>query len=99
MSSGKRLEVSPETYKNNIHIIQFIGRQHALLTDIVEQLNICYTFKVRFMVLIKLYAFINVFPIDFGLYGSIIYTCYSNNFRILSIHHSNGRISSTKIMR
>lgn len=32
--------------KDLIGMIKFIGQQHAFLTDITDQLNICYAFQV-----------------------------------------------------
>lgn len=32
--------------KNSIDVVKFVGRQHAFLTDIMDQLNVCYAFQV-----------------------------------------------------
>lgn len=46
-STSNRLKVSVNMYsKDSIDVINFIGRQHALLTDIADQLNNCYAFQV-----------------------------------------------------
>lgn len=43
-----RLKVSVNAHVNDaINIIKFIGQQHAILTEISDQLNVCYTFHVR----------------------------------------------------
>lgn len=44
---GNRLEVLVEVHtRGPIEVIEFIGRQHAFLTDIIDQLNVCYGFQV-----------------------------------------------------
>lgn len=43
----KRLNVFFGVYlKDSIDFIKFVGRQHAFLTDITEQLNVCYGLQV-----------------------------------------------------
>lgn len=32
--------------KDSIDFINFIGRQHAFLTEIADHLNVCYSFQV-----------------------------------------------------
>lgn len=45
--TSNRVKVSVEICINeSIDVIKFIGRQHAFLTDITDQLNVCYGFQV-----------------------------------------------------
>lgn len=44
---GNAFKVSTNIYrKDSIDVIKFVGRQHAFLTDIMDQLNYCYGFQV-----------------------------------------------------
>lgn len=71
MLNDKGLQVPFETnVKKSIETIQFIGQQHAFLTDITKQLNICYTFKVwHFVDWIEMFEieYCCIFRTDFGL--------------------------------
>lgn len=45
--NGNRLKVEAVVCKrDSIVISKFVARQHAFLTDISDQLNICYSFQV-----------------------------------------------------
>lgn len=45
--NGNSLVVLIESHtKAPIKVIEFIGQQHAFLTDIIDQLNVCYGFQV-----------------------------------------------------
>lgn len=51
--TSNRLKVLVDIYvKDSIDIIKFCGRQHASLIDIIDQLNVCYAFQVRYILVI-----------------------------------------------
>lgn len=76
--------------KGPIELIEFIGRQHGFLTNITDELNVCYGFQVRvncwliFAVwIIEWFHKKYFFWKDFGQHWIIIHVGRPNNLRIL----------------
>lgn len=42
----------------SIDTIKFIGRQHSHLTDIMDQINSCYVFQVKYFYVLQLLRFV-----------------------------------------
>lgn len=59
---ASKLRVLNEMHtRDSLGLIQFVGRQHAFLTDITHQLNVCYAFRVWYRNLLNFRVAMNWF--------------------------------------
>lgn len=102
--TSNRLKVSVNIYANDsIDVIKFIGRQHAFLTDITDQLNVCYSFQVRSpnSASLRTNSFFQIFvfaSLDSELHRRNIFIYFVNNLWVLSLgtYATNGRINNIR---
>lgn len=79
---GNRLKLSVKVnIRDSIETIKIIGRQHAFLIEIIEQLNVCYSYQVCYSMNASILHCFIPFQIiflfsGFQQYGSSIYLCH-----------------------
>lgn len=93
--------------QDSINTIKFIGRLHSSLTDIVDQLNRCYSYQVCFVsikIFIRRICFLKSFmmtdgfvSLDDGEHGGFFCVLHSNILQFLSIHSPTERFLQRSI--